>query len=178
MPLVQLRLVDSDGAEVECHDKPGEILIKGPNVVPAYLASDQPVQDADGWLHTGDVGLIKLSEKTGHEHLFIVDRLKDIIKVKACNHHKPLDLPIDSAIVTQKEGTSDTHVSKYRGSRSAQRILRRCYLRTRQSRKPPSLVSRMKMPGSVRRPTSALASQPPPPPARVRMTFAGASASS
>jgi len=82
IPLVQLRLIDSDGAEVETYDKPGEILIKGPNVVPAYLASDQPVQDCDGWLHTGDVGLIRLSEKTGHEHLFIVDRLKDIIKVK------------------------------------------------------------------------------------------------
>jgi acyl-CoA synthetase (AMP-forming)/AMP-acid ligase II len=107
MPLVQLRLIDSDGAEVECHDMPGEILIKGPNVVPAYLASDQPVQDSDGWLHTGDVGLIRLSEKTGHEHLFIVDRLKDIIKVKVI-----IITPVPrNGSNDGKEHRSDTHVS-------------------------------------------------------------------
>jgi long-subunit acyl-CoA synthetase (AMP-forming) len=37
--------------------------------------------DADGWLYTGDVGVMRLGPN-GTEHLFILDRLKDMIKVK------------------------------------------------------------------------------------------------
>ncbi len=54
----------------------GEVLLRGPNVMLGYL--DEPeataaAVDADGWLHTGDVG-------TTDEHgcLRITDRLKDM----------------------------------------------------------------------------------------------------
>jgi 4-coumarate--CoA ligase len=33
--------------------------------------------DSEGWLHTGDMGYYD-----NHSHLFIVDRLKELIKVK------------------------------------------------------------------------------------------------
>lgn len=54
----------------------GEILIKGPQVVPGYW--DQPEETthafSDGWLHTGDVGLM---DKDGW--FYVVDRKKDLI---------------------------------------------------------------------------------------------------
>jgi fatty-acyl-CoA synthase len=57
----------------------GEILIRGWNVMKGYF--NKPVEtaaaiDADGWLHTGDLGFI---DEDGNLHF--VDRLKDMIKV-------------------------------------------------------------------------------------------------
>jgi len=56
--------------------EPGEILLRGPNVMLGYLddpAATAEAIDADGWLHTGDVGL--LGERG---YLTITDRLKDM----------------------------------------------------------------------------------------------------
>ena len=54
----------------------GEILLRGPNVMLGYLddpdATAQAI-DADGWLHTGDVGRV---DERGY--LTITDRLKDM----------------------------------------------------------------------------------------------------
>ncbi|KAE8547637.1 hypothetical protein EYB25_009430 [Talaromyces marneffei] len=84
LPEVQLRLIDENGIDIEEHEKPGEVLLKGPNIISGYLNDPEATAtliDSEGWLHSGDVGLIRLSPQQ-NEHLVIVDRLRDMIKVK------------------------------------------------------------------------------------------------
>jgi long-chain acyl-CoA synthetase len=54
----------------------GEILLKGPHVFMGYLNNPQKTAETvcDGWLHTGDVGLLD-----NEGYLKITDRMKDII---------------------------------------------------------------------------------------------------
>ena len=58
----------------------GEIWVRGPQVMKGYLgnaAATAAILDGDGWLHTGDLGHV---DSDGH--LYIVERLKELIKYK------------------------------------------------------------------------------------------------
>ncbi|MDM4719408.1 FadD3 family acyl-CoA ligase [Micromonospora sp. WMMA1363] len=71
----EVRVVGPDGAPVSTGE-PGEILLRGPNVMLGYLddpAATATAVDPDGWLHTGDVG--RLDERG---YLSITDRLGDM----------------------------------------------------------------------------------------------------
>ncbi len=76
----ELRLVDPHTGEDAAPGSPGEVWVRGPQVMKGYLnnpeATAQTV-DANGWLHTGDIALVDADG-----HTFIVDRLKELIKVK------------------------------------------------------------------------------------------------
>ncbi|GLW29429.1 FadD3 family acyl-CoA ligase [Actinoplanes regularis] len=64
------------GFEVRIGEPDGEVLLRGPNTMLGYLDDPEATAaaiDADGWLHTGDVG--RLDE---HGYLTITDRLKDM----------------------------------------------------------------------------------------------------
>ncbi|KAL8669076.1 MAG: hypothetical protein Q9168_006313 [Polycauliona sp. 1 TL-2023] len=72
-----------DGVEITGYDQPGELVVKSPSVVLGYLNNDEADRETfeNGWMRTGDVAVIKKSPK-GNEHVFIVDRIKELIKVK------------------------------------------------------------------------------------------------
>jgi acyl-CoA synthetase (AMP-forming)/AMP-acid ligase II len=76
----EVRLVDTtSGRNVEAASE-GEILVRGPQVMKGYLnnpAATAATIDEDGWLHTGDIGRVDADH-----HLFVVDRVKELIKYK------------------------------------------------------------------------------------------------
>jgi acyl-CoA synthetase (AMP-forming)/AMP-acid ligase II len=80
VPDTECRVVDLLTHEDAAPGGHGELLIRGPQVMLGYLnnpeASAQAV-DADGWLHTGDVG-----HADADGFFYIVDRLKEFIKYK------------------------------------------------------------------------------------------------
>jgi len=86
VPNVDAKLIDPEtGAEIEEHGDdgltlPGEIWVRGPNVMLGYLGRPDATAetlDADGFLHTGDIGVHHVSG-----YFSIVDRLKELIKYK------------------------------------------------------------------------------------------------
>ena len=72
----RVRIVDEAGQPVPAGE-PGEIVARGPQVFEGYhnRPDDTAAVWRDGWFRTGDVG--RLDEEG---YLFIVDRLKDMIK--------------------------------------------------------------------------------------------------
>ncbi|GAA2056990.1 long-chain fatty acid--CoA ligase [Catenulispora yoronensis] len=73
---VEVDVVRPDGARCDT-DEPGEIVIRGHNVMKGYLGRPEAtaeVVDADGWFHTGDVG-----RRDADGYYYIVDRTKDLI---------------------------------------------------------------------------------------------------
>jgi long-chain acyl-CoA synthetase len=80
LPDVEIRVVDQAGARLPAGEV-GEILIRAPQLMAGYW--DDPEEtaitvrthDGERWLHTGDLGYL---DDDGY--LFIVDRMKDLIK--------------------------------------------------------------------------------------------------
>jgi len=82
MPSTDIALRDDDGRDVGL-GQPGEICIKGPQVMKGYWqqpAETEKVLGADGFLRTGDIGV--MDEKG---YIRIVDRKKDMILVSGFN---------------------------------------------------------------------------------------------
>ena len=73
---VEMKVVDDDGKEV-AQGEPGEIVIRGHNVMKGYWNRPEATAEAidpDGWFQTGDMATV---DEDGY--FFIVDRKKDLI---------------------------------------------------------------------------------------------------
>jgi long-chain acyl-CoA synthetase len=82
LPDVEVRVVDAEtGKGPLAPGEVGEVLIRAPQLMAGYwddpeeTAATVRSHDGDRWLHTGDLGYL---DEDGY--LFIVDRLKDLIK--------------------------------------------------------------------------------------------------
>jgi len=74
-PLVQIRIVDRNGAPLE-NGRTGEITIKGPMNFAGYWNRPEDTAETlvDGWIHTGDLG-----HMDDEGYIYITDREKDMI---------------------------------------------------------------------------------------------------
>ncbi|XP_066603895.1 uncharacterized protein [Prorops nasuta] len=105
LPSTEVCLIDTkSGKNIKNPLVPGEILIRGPQVMKGYLndpKSTTEAVDPEGWLHTGDVGYY---DDDGY--FYIVDRTKELIKVKG-NQVSPTEL---ENIILELPGVSDVAV--------------------------------------------------------------------
>jgi acyl-CoA synthetase (AMP-forming)/AMP-acid ligase II len=100
----QLRLVDPAAGRDAAPGGPGELWVRGPQVMAAYLGRPQATAadlDPDGWLRTGDAARID-----AHGNVFITGRLKELIKVNAYQV-APADL---EALLASHPGVADAAV--------------------------------------------------------------------
>lgn len=112
MPDCQARLTDIEtGAEITTANTSGELWITGPTVMRGYWRNSTATQDAfvldsDGtrWLRTGDVAYVE--EYTQGTLFHIVDRVKELIKVKGFQV-APAEL---ESILLEREDVADAAV--------------------------------------------------------------------
>ena len=77
----EIRIIDPETGNDLGIGERGELWVRGPQVMKGYLNNPEATAetiDSDGWLHTGDVAIID-----EHDHVSIVDRIKELIKYKA-----------------------------------------------------------------------------------------------
>lgn len=81
-PSTEVRVVN-DAGEDQPAGEPGELLVRGPQVMKGYWKRPEETAKTlteDGWLHTGDVAVIQ-----DDRYIRIVDRMKDMIVVSGFN---------------------------------------------------------------------------------------------
>lgn len=97
-PVISVNELDNDGLRFGSVGRPipgvqvkiaddGEILAKGPNIMVGYYKDEENTKatlDADGWLHTGDIG-----EISADGFLRITDRKKEIFKTSGGKYVAP-----------------------------------------------------------------------------------------
>ena len=76
VPSTDIRFIDIETMQPAKLGERGELQVKGPQVMLGYYENPDATRDVfmDGWLRTGDVGLI---DEDGY--VFLVDRIKDLI---------------------------------------------------------------------------------------------------
>ena len=80
IPNSECKVVDLETGAALGPNEQGEVWARGPQIMKGYLnnpAATANILDAEGWLHTGDIGYFDADG-----HLYVVDRLKELIKYK------------------------------------------------------------------------------------------------
>ncbi|KAJ9155446.1 Acetyl-CoA synthetase-like protein [Pleurostoma richardsiae] len=121
VPGTRAKVIGLDGREVTGHQQPGELLIQSPSVTLGYLnnekaSSETFVWDEDGrWIRTGDEVIVTKSP-AGHEHIVVVDRIKELIKVKG---HQVAPAELEAHLLTHP-AVSDCAVIQIPDERSGE----------------------------------------------------------
>ncbi|XP_054796052.1 probable CoA ligase CCL5 [Prosopis cineraria] len=79
-PGTQAKVIDPETGEALPANRTGELWLRGPTVMKGYFSNEEATTstlDSEGWLRTGDICYID-----GDGYIFIVDRLKELIKYK------------------------------------------------------------------------------------------------
>lgn len=99
MPSLEARLVDENGQDVHGFNEPGELWLRGANIMAGYLRNPKATAETfspDGqWLRTGDVARVN---ETGQ--WFIVDRFKELIKSKG---HQVAPAELESILLSNPD---------------------------------------------------------------------------
>uniref|UniRef100_A0A5S6Q760 AMP-binding enzyme C-terminal domain-containing protein n=1 Tax=Trichuris muris TaxID=70415 RepID=A0A5S6Q760_TRIMR len=80
-PSMEVKVVNSQSDRPCRRSEVGEIWIRGPTRMIAYLHNPEATKatvTADGWVKTGDMGYLD-----SDDHLYVVDRIKELIKYKS-----------------------------------------------------------------------------------------------
>ncbi|MFD0143797.1 MULTISPECIES: 4-coumarate--CoA ligase family protein [unclassified Streptomyces] len=105
LPSTEMRILSLDDPSKDAAPgAEGEVAIRGPQVMKGYLGRPDATAamiDADGWVHTGDIGRV---DEDGW--LFVVDRVKELIKYKGFQV-APAEL---EALLLTHEGIADAAV--------------------------------------------------------------------
>lgn len=105
LPSTEMRIVSLDDPGTDAPvGTDGEVLIRGPQVMKGYLGRPEETAhmiDTDGWVHTGDIGRVDADG-----WLFVVDRVKELIKYKGFQV-APADL---EALLLAHESIADAAV--------------------------------------------------------------------
>ena len=104
LPGCEAKLMTVEGKEITGYDQPGELWMKSPSVVLGYLKNAMAtketfIEEPEGrFMRTGDEAVFKKAP-SGNEHIWIVDRIKELIKVKV----GPTNVPLCEKVNTHSE---------------------------------------------------------------------------
>ncbi|GMY26542.1 4-coumarate--CoA ligase-like 1 [Fagus crenata] len=80
LPNLEVKFIDPDTSRSLPKNTPGELCVRSQCVMQGYYNNKEETArtiDKEGWLHTGDIGFID-----AEGNVFIVDRIKELIKYK------------------------------------------------------------------------------------------------
>ncbi|XP_010498483.1 PREDICTED: 4-coumarate--CoA ligase-like 5 [Camelina sativa] len=92
------RIVDPVTGQILGPNQTGELLLKGPSIMKGYFSNEEATSstlDSEGWLRTGDLCYI---DEDGF--IFVVDRLKELIKYKG---YQVAPAELESLLLTHPE---------------------------------------------------------------------------
>ena len=108
LPNTEAKLIDEDGEEVTKQGDPGELWVRGPQMLMRYWRNAEATKESktqDGWFKTGDVAVVKGEQKD--QKFWIVDRKKELIKVKGLQV-APAEL---EAVLLENDAVADAAVA-------------------------------------------------------------------